>query len=257
MVSWTASLSSQQTGVSDAVTLLLSIEPPPEPCHCPPSLTPLPTTDSPPLSSPSLSPPHQTTATSPLPLLSRAMSGSTALGVSASDAVTDALLEDGERPEGRTEWEEALIRHRIIDAPPAPPASADEELLDLPDASTGRAEALSQLSAEQLEEREDEGEDEERRMLQHYRSTRSTSPHLTSPHLTSPHLTSPHLTSPHLTSPHLTAPRSTSMATPTPIDALTTLRSPRSPSTLHLHYPSTLSCAHSPLLSASPVCGCA
>ena len=106
------------------------------------------------------------------------MSGGGVLGASASDAVTDALLEEGERPAGRSEWEDALIKHRIIEAPPPPPPSADDDLLAAADSRAPHAKgeaALAQLSVDELDELEDDPDVDER-ALQTYRYT---APHCT------------------------------------------------------------------------------
>ena len=102
------------------------------------------------------------------------MASSASLGPSASDAATDALLDAGERPAGRSEWEDALIKHGIVEAPPPPQRSADDDLLERAaqggGSEHGGARPLDSLSLDELDEALDDGGDE--RALQHYRARR-------------------------------------------------------------------------------------
>ena len=94
---------------------------------------------------------------------------SSLLGASGDDAVTDALLESGERAAGATEWEEALISHRIIPAPPPPRPTADDDLLSRAGAKQRKGDGDDD-DEDDGEEEEEEEEEEDDAALRAYRS---------------------------------------------------------------------------------------
>ena len=98
----------------------------------------------------------------PLACLARAMAS---LGASADDAATDDILDAGEARAGRTEWEDALIKHNIAQADTQQRTDDDRQLA----AAEERAvrDRLADAQLDELDELEDEVDDT---VLRQYRS---------------------------------------------------------------------------------------
>lgn len=92
---------------------------------------------------------------------------SSSLGASADDAATDDILSAGDSRAGRTEWEDALIKHNIIQAD-TQQLTEDERQLAGIEERAGRN-VLADAGLDELDELEDDVDD---RVLQQYRSDR-------------------------------------------------------------------------------------
>ena len=129
---------------------------------------------------------------------------SSSLGASADDCATDAIVDVGEERAGRTEWEDALIKHNIMQADTQQQTEDDRQLARTEERA-GR-DRLADKQLDELDELEDEVDD---RAMQQYRSLHTahtltqSKPAQHSLSLTRRHQT----TSSHLTSLHLTSPR--------------------------------------------------
>ena len=90
---------------------------------------------------------------------------SLSLGVSADDAATDDIVDAGQAKAGRTEWEDALIKHGIMQAETQQLTDDDRQLAGVEERE--RRDQLAELSVDELDELEDDVDD---RVLQQYRS---------------------------------------------------------------------------------------
>ena len=120
---------------------------------------------------------------------------SSSLGASADDAATDDILHEGEARAGRSEWEDALIKHNIIEAQRQEATEDDRHLTRAEQRQSGlggREQQLADAPLDELDELEDEVDD---RVLQHYRSAPASRHRPTHTELHSTPVPSPNLPS--------------------------------------------------------------